>query len=73
MPPGTTEEERQQALQMVQMQKFMGYGVESCIFKTTLAGGAGYALLLPPLAVLSCPALPFLSLLPSAVASLLIS
>jgi hypothetical protein len=73
MPPGTTEEERQQALQMVQMQKFMGYGGESCIFKTTLAGGAAYALLLPPLAVLSCPAL---SLPPSQscrVASLLTS
>lgn len=27
--------------QMVQYQKWMNQGMESCVFKTTLAGGAG--------------------------------
>lgn len=41
MPPGTTPEERAEALKMVQMQKYFGYGMESCVFKSTMAGVVG--------------------------------
>jgi len=41
MPAGMTEDDRYNQQQMVQYQKYMNYGMESCAFKTGMAGVAG--------------------------------
>lgn len=43
VPPGTTNEEKEQMQQMVKYQRYMGMAMESCPVKVTLSGGAGEA------------------------------
>ncbi|EPQ55184.1 Tim17-domain-containing protein [Gloeophyllum trabeum ATCC 11539] len=44
LPPGISEEERQQMEQMKKWQNVMTSGMESCVVKTAIAGGGGFAL-----------------------------
>ncbi|KAL7413062.1 Tim17/Tim22/Tim23/Pmp24 family-domain-containing protein [Mrakia frigida] len=44
MPAGMTEDDRYNQQQMVLYQKYMNYGMESCAFKTGMAGVAGFGL-----------------------------
>ncbi|TFK50959.1 Tim17-domain-containing protein [Heliocybe sulcata] len=44
LPPGISEEERQQMLQMKKWQDFMTTGMESCAAKTVIAGVGGFAI-----------------------------
>lgn len=39
---GLSPEELAQMKQMTQFNKYLGYATESCVFKTVLAGGAGF-------------------------------
>lgn len=48
VPPGTTQEEIDQARQMKQFTKYMGYGMESCVFKGSMAGVMGCVIPLSP-------------------------
>jgi hypothetical protein len=53
LPPGWTEEDREQLNQVKKWENMVTMGSESCAFKTVLAGGAGTLFLLhlprPPL------------------------
>ncbi|KAL6305179.1 Tim17-domain-containing protein [Sparassis latifolia] len=44
LPPGITEEEREQFLQAKKYQDYMTMGMESCVAKTIIAGGGGFAI-----------------------------
>ncbi|OBZ69990.1 Mitochondrial import inner membrane translocase subunit TIM22 [Grifola frondosa] len=44
LPPGITEEERDQILQAKKYQDYMTIGMESCVAKTVIAGGGGFAI-----------------------------
>ncbi|EGN91883.1 hypothetical protein SERLA73DRAFT_191906 [Serpula lacrymans var. lacrymans S7.3] len=44
LPPGFTEEEREQLMQAKKYQNWMTMGMESCVAKTALAGGGGFAI-----------------------------
>jgi mitochondrial import inner membrane translocase subunit TIM22 len=44
LPPGLTEDDRAAYLQQKKYQDYMGMGMESCIVKSVLAGGAGFAM-----------------------------
>ena len=45
LPPGMTEEDRANMMQMKKYQDYMTAGMESCVGKTTMAGAFGkYAL-----------------------------
>jgi hypothetical protein len=41
LPPGLTEADRPQLLQAKKWESYMAMGMESCVTKTILAGGAG--------------------------------
>lgn len=41
LPPGFTEEDRPQLLEAKKWEGYMAMGMESCVTKTFLAGGAG--------------------------------
>lgn len=41
VPPGTTQDELDQARQMKLFTKYMNVGMESCVFKATMAGVMG--------------------------------
>jgi hypothetical protein len=57
LPPGMTEEDRANMMQVKKYQNYMTAGMESCVGKTTMAGVAGAS----ALTLLSC----ILSLKPS--------
>jgi len=44
LPPGMTEEERANILQVKKYQDYMSVGMESCLGKTVIAGVAGFGL-----------------------------
>jgi len=44
LPPGFSEEEREQLLQAKKYQDLMTTGMESCAAKTVIAGGGGFAI-----------------------------
>ncbi|KAH9944583.1 mitochondrial import inner membrane translocase subunit TIM22 [Amylocystis lapponica] len=44
LPPGFSEEEREQLLQAQKYQGYMTAGMESCVAKTVIAGGGGFAI-----------------------------
>ncbi|TBU40173.1 Tim17-domain-containing protein [Dichomitus squalens] len=44
LPPGITEEERQNFLQAKKYQDWMTMGMESCVAKTVIAGGGGFVI-----------------------------
>ncbi|EJF57547.1 Tim17-domain-containing protein [Dichomitus squalens LYAD-421 SS1] len=44
LPPGITEEERQNYLQAKKYQDWMTMGMESCVAKTVIAGGGGFVI-----------------------------
>lgn len=41
LPPGWTEDDRQQMMQQKKYQDYMTMGMESCAAKTLIAGGGG--------------------------------
>lgn len=41
LPPGFTEDDRVVVQQQKNMEKYMGQAMESCVVKTTMAGGMG--------------------------------
>ena len=41
LPPGWTEEDRQNMMQAQKYQDWMQVGMESCVAKTAIAGGGG--------------------------------
>ena len=41
LPPGMTEDDRKQLLEAKKYQDYMAMGMESCIAKVVMAGGAG--------------------------------
>ena len=45
LPPGITEEERENYMQARKYQNWMTMGMESCVAKTAIAGGGGASLL----------------------------
>ncbi|KZT21066.1 Tim17-domain-containing protein [Neolentinus lepideus HHB14362 ss-1] len=44
LPPGMSEEEREQMMQMKKWQNMMTSGMESCAAKTVIAGAGGFAI-----------------------------
>ncbi|KZT01448.1 Tim17-domain-containing protein [Laetiporus sulphureus 93-53] len=44
LPPGISEEERENYLQAKKYQDYMTKGMESCVAKTIIAGGGGFAI-----------------------------
>ena len=48
LPPGMTEEDRANMLQMKKYQDYMSAGMESCLGKTTMAGVFGTPALASP-------------------------
>ncbi|ETW74841.1 mitochondrial import inner membrane translocase [Heterobasidion irregulare TC 32-1] len=44
LPPGFTEDDRAQMLEAKKYQDYMTAGAESCVAKTVLAGGGGFAI-----------------------------
>ena len=49
LPPGITEEDRANMMQIKKYQDYMSAGMESCVGKTTIAGAFGTSALTSPL------------------------